>query len=75
MTSPASAKNPKKTLTTDLLVQLHADPVLFVETILGAKPQQWQADALRAVARNDRVSIKSGHGVGKTAFQSWLVLW
>jgi hypothetical protein len=75
MTSPHSAKNPKKTLTTDLLVQLHADPVLFVESILGAKPQKWQADALMAVARNDRVSIKSGHGVGKTAFQSWLVLW
>lgn len=75
MTSPHSAKNPKKTLTTDLLVKLHADPVLFVETILGAKPQKWQADALMAVARNDRVSIKSGHGVGKTAFQSWLVLW
>ena len=75
MTSPTSAKNPKKTLTTDLLVKLHADPVLFVETILGAKPQKWQADALMAVARNDRLSIKSGHGVGKTAFQSWLVLW
>jgi hypothetical protein len=75
MTSPHSAKNPKKTLTTDLLVKLHADPVLFVESILGAKPQKWQADALMAVARNDRVSIKSGHGVGKTAFQSWLVLW
>lgn len=75
MTSPASAKNPKKTLTTDLLVKLHADPVLFVESILGAKPQKWQADALMSVARNDRVSIKSGHGVGKTAFQSWLVLW
>ena len=75
MKSPTSAKNPKKTLTTDLLVKLHADPVLFVETILGAKPQKWQADALMAVARNDRLSIKSGHGVGKTAFQSWLVLW
>ena len=65
----------KQNLTTELLVKLHDDPVLFVETIIGAKPQKWQADALMAVARNDRVSIKSGHGVGKTAFQSWLVLW
>jgi len=65
----------KQNLTTDLLVELHENPVLFVETIIGAKPQKWQADALMAVARNDRVSIKSGHGVGKTAFQSWLVLW
>ena len=62
-------------LTTDLLLKIHNDPVFFVEHIIGATPQKWQADALRAIAENDRVSIKSGHGVGKTAFQSWLVLW
>ena len=62
-------------LTTDLLVKIHNDPVFFVENIIGAKPQKWQADALRAIAANDRVSIKSGHGVGKTAFESWVVLW
>ena len=65
----------KKTENTDLLVKLHSDPVLFVTSILKAKPQPWQAEALMAVAKNDRVSIASGHGVGKTAFQSWLVLW
>ena len=65
----------KKTENTDLLVRLHSDPVLFVTSILKAKPQPWQAEALKAVATNDRVSIASGHGVGKTAFQSWLVLW
>ena len=59
----------------DLIVELYNDPVMFVETVLGVTPQKWQAEALRAVARNDRVSIASGHGVGKTAFQSWLVLW
>ena len=62
-------------LTTDLLLKIHSDPVFFVEHIIGATPQKWQADALRAIAENDRCSIKSGHGVGKTAFQSWLVLW
>jgi len=66
---------PKKTENTDLLIRLHDDPVLFVESIIGAKPYQWQKDALRAIGKNDRVSIASGHGVGKTAFQSWLVLW
>ena len=65
----------KKTENTDLLVQLHNDPVLFVTSILNAKPQPWQAEALKAVASHDKVSIASGHGVGKTAFQSWLVLW
>ena len=65
----------KKTENTDLLVKLHNDPVLFVESILKVTPQPWQAEALKAVASNDKVSIASGHGVGKTAFQSWLVLW
>jgi len=65
----------KQNLTTDLLVKIHNDPVFFVEEIIGAKPQKWQANALRAIAKNDRVSIKSGHGVGKTAFESWVVLW
>lgn len=62
-------------LTTDLLVKIHDDPVFFVENIIGATPQKWQANALMAIAKNDRVSVKSGHGVGKTAFQSWLTLW
>ena len=60
---------------TDILLELHNDPVLFVQTILNVEPYEWQKDALRAIANNDRVSIASGHGVGKTAFQSWLVLW
>ena len=59
----------------ELLEQFHSNPVLFVEAVLQAKPQPWQAEALMAIANNDRVAIKSGHGVGKTAFLSWTVLW
>src|SRR6478735_1896478 len=51
------------------------NPLLFVTDVLGAKPEPWQALALEAVGRNDRVSIRSGHGVGKTTFESWLILW
>ena len=51
------------------------DARLFVEKILGAKPEEWQGDALDGVSRNNRVAIRSGHGVGKTAFISWVVLW
>jgi hypothetical protein len=50
-------------------------PLLFVTDVLGAKPEPWQAEALEAVGRHDRVSIRSGHGVGKTTFESWLILW
>ena len=57
------------------IMRLRDDPVLFVKTVIGAEPQQWQADALRAIATNDKLAIKSGHGVGKTAFEAWAVLW
>jgi phage terminase large subunit len=50
-------------------------PLLFVTDVLGATPEPWQAEALEAVGRHDRVSIRSGHGVGKTTLQAWLVLW
>ena len=61
--------------TVEAIAALRADPALFVETVLQATPQKWQREALDAIATNDRVAIKSGHGVGKTAFESWVVLW
>jgi hypothetical protein len=51
------------------------NPLIFVRDVLGATPEPWQAEALEAVGRYDRVSIRSGHGVGKTTFESWLILW
>jgi hypothetical protein len=50
-------------------------PLIFVRDVLGAIPEPWQAEALEAVGKHDRVSIRSGHGVGKTTFESWLILW
>ena len=61
--------------TVEAIAALREDPALFVETVLHATPQKWQRKALDAIAQNDRVAIKSGHGVGKTAFESWVVLW
>ncbi len=62
-------------LSSDTIAILRDDPALFVDTVLGATPQKWQAEALDAIATHDKVAIKSGHGVGKTAFESWVVLW
>ena len=58
-----------------MIAQFRDDPRFFVQSVLGATPQRWQAEALDAVAKHDKVAIKSGHGVGKTAFESWVVLW
>ena len=52
------------------------DPTLFVQTILNAEPDEWQSRVMQAVADGNRgVSIRSGHGVGKTSCLSWLALW
>ncbi len=32
-------------------------------------------EALRAITTEDRIAIRSGHGVGKSAWLSWLILW
>jgi phage terminase large subunit len=50
-------------------------PAKFAEEVLGAKPteQQWQAS--RAIVEKRRVSIRSGHGTGKSTFMAWCVLW
>ncbi len=63
------------------------DPYLFVTGVLGVipygspnpenKPQleKWQENVLKELPKRDRISIRSGHGVGKGAFISWMVLW
>ena len=65
----------QKPTTADLLLKLHGDPVLFVQSVLGAEPQEWQREALEAVRDTPRVACKSGHGVGKSALLSWVILW
>ena len=51
-------------------------PVAFAREILGVEPDPWQLDALRALARgHTRIAIRSGHGVGKTAFAAWTICW
>ena len=52
------------------------DPVLFVQQALHVKRiEPWQMAALRDLVRSNRVAVRSGHGVGKSAMQSWVVLW
>lgn len=51
------------------------DPVGFVVDILGAEPTKQQRDALEAIGTGTHVSIRSGHGTGKTAFDAWCILW
>jgi hypothetical protein len=43
------------------------DPVGFAEHVLGMTPDPWQAELLDAIAAGERkISVVSGHGVGKS---------
>src|SRR6516164_7366244 len=73
----------------DELVLCRADPVRFVESMFdwdcpelkGAAPEPWQRQVLEAIrdglplGKAVRLAVASGHGVGKTALVSWIVLW
>lgn len=51
-------------------------PIAFVREVLHAEPDAWQLEALRALSRgHTRISIRSGHGTGKSAFAAWAIVW
>lgn len=51
-------------------------PVLFVEEVLKAQPLPWQKEFLNEIAaRRRRISVRAGHGVGKSTACSWALLW
>jgi len=49
--------------------------VEWVSDVLGATPWDRQADILRALAAEPRVTVRSGHGVGKTWTAAAAALW
>lgn len=60
----------------EFLEKYQPDPVLFAEEVLGAKPRRWQREFMQHVARGERrISIKAGHGVGKSTAVAWVLIW
>ena len=53
------------------------DPLRFVEGVLGVDSlEDWQRKVLCAIRDgHKRISVRSGHGVGKTTMEAWLVLY
>lgn len=61
----------------DLIIrQCQLSRVWFVENVLEVENiEDWQREALEALDEGEtKISIRSGHGVGKTAFCSWVGL-
>jgi phage terminase large subunit len=60
----------------DFVDKYSKDPNNFVIEILGGNPTPYQSEFLEAVARGERkISIRSGHGTGKSTAASWAMLW
>lgn len=51
------------------------NPVQFFEEVLNFEPDDWQIEVALDVKKNNRVAVKSGQGVGKTAFEAAVFLW
>lgn len=50
-------------------------PVEFAIDLIGVTPDKVQRDIMESVAANPMTTVRSGHGVGKSALQAWLVIW
>ena len=64
------------------IIETYRDrPIAFVEDLLirnypGFTIEPWQKRFLKAVARGERrISVRAGHGVGKSAACSWALIW
>lgn len=51
------------------------DPNLFFREVTLFEPDEWQEKAAKDLAEAPKVSVRSGHGVGKSAFQANACLW
>lgn len=48
----------------------------MVREVFGAEPDPYQDEIMMAVARGERrISVRSGHGVGKTTVLAWIIVW
>lgn len=71
-----NVKNPNRNPMIEFVERYAYEPVLFVKEVLGKEPDEWQAKTMTWVAQGERqISVRSGHGVGKSSCASWLMLW
>lgn len=62
-------------LTTDAILYYRDKPIEFVRDIIKAEPDKIQCNILNSVAENQLTSVRSGHGIGKSAVLSWVLIW
>lgn len=60
-----------------LMTRYHSDPVSFAREVIGIEPDVWQIELLDAIAapKTRRISVRSGHGVGKSTGVAMAAIW
>lgn len=62
-------------LSSEAVLYYADNPVDFVRDIIRAEPDANQRAIMSSVAQNQMTTVRSGHGIGKTAVESWLIIW
>ena len=66
----------KKSAWADFLKRYHDDPAGFAEHVIKMNPLPWQREVMVAIAAGERrISVRSGHGVGKSSCAAAIILW
>ncbi len=73
MNAPSPQDNPFL----KLMRRYRDDPVRFAQEVIGIEPDEWQVELLDAIAAPAvrRVSVRSGHGVGKSTGVAMAAIW
>ena len=60
-----------------LMRRYRDDPVAFAREVIGIEPDEWQVELLDAIAApaERRISVRSGHGVGKSTAVAMAAVW
>lgn len=59
----------------DIIKKYYSDPIRFVEECFGVIPTAQQRAVLESLSSQKKVSVRAGHGVGKSALASWSIYW
>lgn len=62
-------------MTQEAILYYADHPADFVEDLLHVTPDKNQRAILDSVAKNQMTSVRSGHGIGKSAVEAWTVIW
>jgi phage terminase large subunit len=78
--APQMQITPDQQVLRDWMARYRFSAYRYVTEVLGDTPEPWQADVLREYDRQSnpdqyaiRISIASGHGVGKSRLLAWLI--